>query len=143
MKNLTSQLIETVESAIERNALANGNITYASVSSIIKEQQEQFNTRLQSMEDRQTSNMNTILQALQGNKHSHSHQVDPTFQNNLQGSSLSLTNQRWYQHYCNGKCWHVPENFGFPSNPCFLRIGWHFWLKGMPNFVGIDGTKKQ
>ena len=86
--------------------------------------------------------MNTILQALQGNKHSHSHQVDPTFQNNLQGSSLSLTNQRWCQHYYNGKFWHMPENFGFPSNPCFLRIGWHFWLKGMPNFVGIEGTKK-
>jgi len=136
-KKMTETLVSTVEKAIEKNALTNGNITYSSVTSILRQQQKEYDEKLDQLVDNNNKNMNLLIQAVRGNSHVHS--VDPIFQEKMGVNDNSERQKRWMHTY-NGKMWHVPSNFAFPNNPCFLEVGWSLWLKGMPNFHGADGS---
>lgn len=137
-QSLEDSLIETVEKAIERNALQNGNITHHSVSEILKTHQERINLQINDHSTKIDSQLSDILQCLRGR--------------NVPNSSMPLSNEREdtlngaYSedvirrnlHFHNGRYWHVPQCFDFPMD-CKRRRAWELWLIGQPNYQKENG----
>ena len=131
---------KTVTDTIEKNALDNGHITFASFSSALKSMQQDTNDRLEQFERQSDKKLNAIGLALQNSTSPHAvHAVNPIFQQNVASENEDHRITQMLYGY-NGKMPHVPLTFGFPSTGAYLKTAWKLWHQGMPNFKNPDGS---
>lgn len=129
-RELQVNLCTAVKSAIEETALANGNITYHSITSILDNHQRKMEDALSSqnrlIDDKLMAFLSSANRAPIGTNNSPSPRT-PT------SSIYKLFN--WDGHF-----WQVPKGFMFPSD-CKRKRAWELWLIGQPNYMLQDGTR--
>ena len=139
-KSLEERLVRTVEDAIEKNAVANGNITASSLKKILTEHQKQVGEILKTERENVDEKFAELKRIINPTQNTYS--IDPNFQQNVRlvpDNNNNYNNVATRHVHCwGGKMWDVPENFKFPSK-CTLQRAFKFWLIGMPNFKAIDG----
>ena len=128
--SLENRLVSSVENAIERNAMQNGNITHSSVSKILRTHQKEMSDKMQYQLSHIDRKLSALIATL--NSQSNNNQTPFIMPNNNHVQQNSTTIQRTL-HYWDGKYWHVPKNFDFPK-ACTLRRAFEMWLVGLPNF---------
>ena len=106
-------LVELIRSTIEKNTLANGNLTHANVTALLKENENKSKEQYNDLERKMDLAQQQILAAIRGN---HTpvpvHEVDQNF---LRNGVSAGTNVNRELHYWNKKYWHIPANFNFPK----------------------------
>ena len=129
-KELQGNLCTTVKSAIEETALANGNITYHSMTSILDNHQRKMEDALSSqnrlIDDKLLVFLSSANCAPNGTNNSPSPRTPIS-------SIYKLFN--WDGHF-----WQVTKGFMFPSD-CKRKLAWELWVIGQPNYLLQDGTR--
>lgn len=132
--SMISTIEKTVEKTIEQNAVNNGQLTLSSFSSAMKQMQDDT---MKGLENMRTEFNENIARLSQPTRPAEYYSVNQGFQNNIEVEDHRITR---FLHGYQGKMWHVPQSFAFPTTGGYLKVAWRLWHLGMPNFKKPDGS---
>jgi hypothetical protein len=124
VKSLTTNIQDAVSNAFEKKAEENGFLTGEKLKGMFSDYHEQV---LRAIDDRIKDISIVPQESVLVQEHDNTY-ADSIIEGTRDGNIADVRHRLFtYQ----GKMWHVPQNFTFPSNAKLLT-GWQLWIGGHP-----------